>query len=226
MKTAAILRELKSMGTAQNRKIYANHGVDTEMFGVSYGNLAKLKRMVRVDHEASLKLWDSGNNDAMVFATMIADTDQLSIGQLDAWVRTVSNRLQVGAISDLTSRHPKGFMRMKKWIAMKKPWSCSCGWAALSAMLRDQHPDLQDAWLRERLAEIEATIHQKPDRVRYSMNNALIGIGVRPGLTKETLAAAKRIGTVEVDHGDTSCKTPDAGAYIKKTLAHRKAANK
>ena len=35
-------------------------------------------------------------------------------------------------------------------------------------------------------------------------------------------AAARRIGTVEVDHGETGCKTPDAEPYIKKTLAHRK----
>ena len=36
------------------------------------------------------------------------------------------------------------------------------------------------------------------------------------------LAAAKRIGTVEVDHGETGCQTPDAGPYIRKTVAHRK----
>ncbi len=60
------------------------------------------------------------------------------------------------------------------------------------------------------------------------MNNALINIGVRnPALEKKADAAAKRMGTVEVDHGETSCKTPDAAAYIKKTLAHRrKKANK
>jgi hypothetical protein len=30
------------------------------------------------------------------------------------------------------------------------------------------------------------------------------------------LAAAARIGPVEVDHGETGCKTPDAAAYIKR----------
>ena len=36
-----------------------------------------------------------------------------------------------------------------------------------------------------------------------------------------TLAAAKAIGKVTVDHGQTSCRTPDAAAYIAKTLAYR-----
>jgi hypothetical protein len=34
------------------------------------------------------------------------------------------------------------------------------------------------------------------------------------------MAAAKRIGTVDVDHGDTACKTPDAAATIDKTWVH------
>jgi len=55
------------------------------------------------------------------------------------------------------------------------------------------------------------------------MNTALIAIGVyKPNLTDKAMETAKRIGKVEVDHGDTSCKTPDAIAYIKKTLAHYK----
>jgi hypothetical protein len=37
-----------------------------------------------------------------------------------------------------------------------------------------------------------------------------------PKLQKKALAAAERIGNVEVDHGETSCKTPDAAAYIRK----------
>lgn len=33
---------------------------------------------------------------------------------------------------------------------------------------------------------------------------------------------AARIGKVEVDHGETGCKTPDAAVYIRKTLERRK----
>jgi hypothetical protein len=54
------------------------------------------------------------------------------------------------------------------------------------------------------------------------MNNTLVAIGVRsPRLTKPALASAKRIGKVDIDHGETGCKTPDATEYIKKALAHR-----
>jgi hypothetical protein len=49
------------------------------------------------------------------------------------------------------------------------------------------------------------------------MNAAVIAIGGRSAaLRKLATAAAKRIGPVEVDHGDTACTTPDAVTYIGK----------
>jgi len=67
--------------------------------------------------------------------------------------------------------------------------------------------------------QIEANIHQLKNCTRETMNMALIAVGIRnSNLEKLATAAAGRIGKVEVDHGDTSCKTPDAAAYIKKTL--------
>ena len=59
------------------------------------------------------------------------------------------------------------------------------------------------------------------------MNSALIGIGMRsPAFEKKAIAAAGRIGKVEVDHGETGCKTPAAAAYIRKAAAHQRSKRK
>ena len=42
-------------------------------------------------------------------------------------------------------------------------------------------------------------------------------------LRRNVLAAARRIGPVMVDHGQTGCKTPEVAPYIERTLAHRAA---
>lgn len=90
----------------------------------------------------------------------------------------------------------------------------------LGVMMRDDAA-LPDADCRRILQTIEKEIHSSPNRARYAMNNALIGIGsYRPALTQEALAAAKRIGKVDVDHGDTSCKTPEAVETIQKVVAY------
>ena len=62
-----------------------------------------------------------------------------------------------------------------------------------------------------------------PNRVRYSMNSALIAIGMRNAtLERKAIAAARRIGPIEVDHGETGCKTPDPIPYIQRAKARKK----
>ena len=52
---------------------------------------------------------------------------------------------------------------------------------------------------------------------KEAMNSALIAIGIRnEDLERQAIEIASEIGKIEVDHGATSCKTPDAESYIKK----------
>jgi hypothetical protein len=91
------------------------------------------------------------------------------------------------------------------------------------SLLAVRDEELEDEYFENHLRTIESSIHKAKNRVRYGMNQAVISIGVRnPKLTKLALAVAKRIGKVEVDHGDTACQTPDAASYIQKTLAASK----
>ncbi len=40
--------ELAAAGTAQNRKIYARHGVEGVMYGVSFAHLGKLQKKIKI----------------------------------------------------------------------------------------------------------------------------------------------------------------------------------
>ncbi len=64
---------MKALGSEQNRKIYGRHGVQREMFGLSFDNLKKLAKIHKKAHALALKLWESENHDARVLAYMIAD---------------------------------------------------------------------------------------------------------------------------------------------------------
>ena len=109
---------------------------------------------------------------------------------------------------------------MEKWIASRKEWVSSAGWEVLAHLSATD--EVTDRELEGHLRTIESRIHGAPNRTRYAMNNALISIGVRtPALQRKATAAAGRIGPVEVDHGETGCKTPDAASYIARTVAHR-----
>jgi len=105
-------------------------------------------------------------------------------------------------------------------------WTGAAGWNILGYLMRDGS-GLEDSELEKMLGDIEARIHTSKNRVKYAMNNALIGIAAFSAkLEKQALAAAERIGKVDVDHGETGCKTPDAVAYIKKTAEYRRKKSK
>ena len=222
MNKAQVLKKLAAFGTAQTRKVYARHGVEGAMYGVSYANLGVLKRQIKCDHQLAVQLWSSGNHDARVLATMIADGASMDARTLDAWAKAASNHILTAAVAEVAAASPIAAARAAKWTKAKAEFVSSTGWNLVSRLAQTEE-GLPDAVLEKYVAQIEKTIHAAPNRTRYSMNTALIGIGIRNArLKKRALAAAKKIGAVEVDHGETGCKTPDAAAYIAKTMAHRK----
>ena len=71
--------------------------------------------------------------------------------------------------------------------------------------------------------QLEADIVAAPNYTKYTMAYTLIALGSRtPALRKSVETAAKRIGKIEVDHGETSCKTPEAIPYLAKVWARKK----
>ncbi len=218
-----LLKELESLGTEQARKTYLRHGVGQKVFGVSYADLGKLQKRLKTNHELAGKLWASGIHEAQILAAMIADPVQMSAKEIDTWARSVSNYMQSDALAGLVSKTRFAAAIAEKWTRSKDEWVGSAGWQVLS-WLAQRDMALPDSFFQPYLETIGNKIHVARNRVRYSMNGALIGIGSRnSGLEKKALAVAAKIGKVEVDHGDTSCKTPDAASYIRKTVAYKKA---
>jgi 3-methyladenine DNA glycosylase AlkD len=216
------MRQLEAMGTAQNRKVYGRHGVGQEMFGVSYANLGKLRKAIKIDHDLALELWATGNHDARVLATMIADPERIDANTLEAWSKDLDNYVISDALAHLVAASPHASKKMRRWMRSRREWIGRTGWRVLAHVAMGDE-EIDDDVLADDLITIEERIHDSKNRVRDSMNGALIAIGLRSSaLEKRAVAAARRIGKVEVDHGETGCKTPDAVAYIKKTKARRK----
>ncbi len=222
MKFTEAMAALQAAGTAQNRKVYARHGVQEPCFGVSYANLGKLQKKVGRDTALAERLWKSGNHDARVLATLVADPEELSAKTIDSWARDLDSYVNTDALVKVVAGSRFARKRAEKWSQSKKEWLGAAGWG-LVAYVAGSKEDLGDDYFIEYLDQIENKIHSSPNRVRYAMNNAIISIGTRNSkLQKAATAVAKRVGKVEVDHGETGCKTPDAADYIRKVVEYRK----
>jgi 3-methyladenine DNA glycosylase AlkD len=216
------MRELELLGSEQTRKTFLRHGAPGPLFGVKFGDLEKLRKRIKTNPGLAEALWDSGNSDARMLATLVADAPAMSRVQLDAWARALNWHTLVDVfVSNVMVRSPHAREVLEAWAAEPGEMQGRAGWALLSA-LAAKTDVLKDEELVPWLPRIEQGIHAAPNRVREAMNTALIAIGGRGGqLQAQALEVARRIGKVEVFHGDTACKTPDAVEYIAKVRAHK-----
>lgn len=216
-----VMDELKKNGTAQNVKIYRRRGATGELFGVSFAHLKDLTKRIGIDHDLAEQLWATGNIDARTLATMIADPGKMTSEEADRWAKEIDYYVVADYLGSLIARGSLAHDKIELWTQSKDEFVRQAGYSALASSLK-QDSALSDDDCRGMLKRIEEEIHNSPNRARQAMNNALIAIGVfRPHLTDEAVGSATRIGKVEVDHGDTSCKTPDAISYIYHALKSR-----
>lgn len=221
MTAPELLARLEALGSAATRKTYARHGVRGAMYGVSYANLDTLKKQIKVDQALAESLWDSGNHDARVLATMIADPEAMPGSKIHAWAKELDNYVLTDALAKLAAASPYARRLMETWMESKSEWVASAGWTVAAVLAGDPKVP-RGVDFADLLTRIESGIRTAKNRVRHSMNNALIAIGLRDDRLREAaLAVARRLGPIEVDHGDTDCKTPDAAASIAKAAGRR-----
>ena len=221
MNLEEVMTILESEGTEQAQKIYRRHGAAGPVFGVSFAVINKLAKKIKINHDLALELWATGNHDARQLAAKIVDPAAMTLTSARSWIKGASDYMTVGAVAGVVAASPHARRLSEEWRGKRDEWVASAGW--LIVAFSAENPEVfTAAELNDLLSQIEAEIHDRPNRVRHEMNQCLITIALRSkSLQKRAVATARRIGPVVVDHGETGCKTPEAVGYIEKTVAHR-----
>ncbi len=217
---AEAMAALEAAGSEQTRKTYARHGVTQPMFGVSFATLKSLMKKIKIDHELALALWQTNNFDARNLAVKVVDPSRMSETELDAWALDSCAPMCGNYVAQIAAEGPHARRCVERWLGAVNDTQRCVGWTLVGALATGDEA-IADTWFAERLQEIDNSIHTAPNGQRYLMNQTMIAIGCRsPALRAAATAAAQRIGNVDVDHGDTACKTPDAASYIEKAWSH------
>jgi 3-methyladenine DNA glycosylase AlkD len=221
MSAVEILATLKKFGKPQTAAIYKRHGAGDNVFGTLTSEIAKLQKKIKVNHTLAMELWRTGNAEARILALQVSDPQRLTRADADRLLRDGQTHFLGCYLAGLLGRSPIARETMRSWMASSDEFTREMGYGILSAILKDEPDSLSDADAGKILKTIENEIHASPNWARYAMNGALISIGVfKPSCRNKAIDAAKRIGKVKVDHGETSCQTPDAVPYIEKASKH------
>jgi hypothetical protein len=214
-----VMTELKEKGTESTRKIFERHGIDIPNLGVKVGDLKTIAKKIKGNQALALELYDTGVYDAMYLAGLVADGAEMSKKQLEHWAKS--------AKCDIISSYPVTWAATEsaharelalKWINSKTPSLALAGWSTYGGIVAttpDDELDLEE--VKELLDRVVAQIDKAANKVRYVMNGFVISVGtyVKP-LLKDAKKAAKSIGVLDIDMGDTACKVPVASEYIEK----------
>jgi 3-methyladenine DNA glycosylase AlkD len=221
---ASIMAELKKKGTEKTRKIYARHGMATDnMFGVSMADLKIVAKTIKGQQHLAVELYRTGNLDAMYLAGIVADGSKMAPKLLNAWAEAAANLQMISeyTVPWVTVENPHGRDLARQWIKSTKERVACSGWCTYSGLVATKPDDALDlAEIEGLLGTVVKGIKTAPNRVRHTMNGFIIAVGsyVKP-LLKQAKAAAREIGVVTVDMGDTACNVPVATAYIEKIEA-------
>lgn len=214
------MAELAALGSDSTKRIWLKHGAREPFYGVKIADLKPIAKKLKGRHELAMELYATGNGDAQYLAGMVADGAKMSTAQLQSWAKGANWRMISSTILPwVASENPAGFKLACDWIDAKNEGVAVAGWHVLGAWVSTRPDDqLSLKELEALLERVVRTLPSAPDRVRQAMNYFIIACGsyVAP-LGRAAIAAARSIGKVEVDVGDTDCRIPDAESYIMKT---------
>lgn len=214
-----VMQQLEELGNPQTKKVLLKHGAKEPFFGVKVGDLKKLVKRIKTDHQLALDLYNTGNSDAMYLAGLIAEPAKMTVEDLESWVQNAYwYMLSEYTVSWVTAESNYGLKLAREWIKSDKEHVAAAGWSAFSNLLalkNDEELDLNE--VSSLLDFVEKNIHHSPNRVKFAMNNFVINVGSYiKSLVDKAKKIAERIGKVHVEMGGTACKVPFAPTYIEK----------
>jgi 3-methyladenine DNA glycosylase AlkD len=214
-----VMAELEKKGSEKTRVTYARHGIAGNVYGVLVADLKVIAKKFKGDQALACALYETRNYDAMYLAGIVVDGSRMSKKQLDAWAKGATfGQIAQYTVPAVACESPHARALADTWIDSKQETIAASGWCTWSGIVAtrpDDELDLEE--INGLLNRIVKQIDAAPHRVRYAMNGFVISVGtyVKP-LLKAAKSAAKKLGKVAVDMGDTACKVPNSLEYIEK----------
>ena len=212
MTAKQVMKSLADYGNEGTKRVYISHGASEPLFGVKIGDMKKLLKKVGKRYELAKELYDTVNADARYFAALCADETRMTKAVMRKWARQADwHMLSEYAVAQLISETKQGWDLGLEFIDAKKETVACCGWSTLSNWLSFRPAaEIDVGQVEALLKRLEDTIHDQPNRLRFTMCNFVVAAGAFvPEVTKQCLAIGKRLKNLEVAPVKKGCSIPE-----------------
>jgi 3-methyladenine DNA glycosylase AlkD len=206
------LRELEALSDEKVRARNAKHGAENQ-FGVKLGDIRKVAKKLETDHELALALWETGNVDARLLATLLVEPKQLSPDEMDRMVRSVTlDQVADWLNAYVVKHHPEKETLRQRWMDAQDPMAARAGWN-LTAQRIARSPEGLD--LPALLDRIESEMGAAAPAAQWTMNSSLAEIGIHhPEHRQRALAIGEKLGVYRDYPVSKGCTSPFAPIWI------------
>jgi 3-methyladenine DNA glycosylase AlkD len=194
-RAAAVVADLRARGSEEARAGMARYGINTrDSFGVSVYELRRLVKELGRDHDLALALWETGNHEARLLASMVDEPSRVTEAQMDAWVAAFDSWDVCDQVtSNLFDKTPFAWDKVGAWSEAEDEWVKRAAFATAAA-LAVQDKEAADEPFLEILELCRREAGDDRTYVKKAVNWALRNIGKRnPRLHAAAIATAEAI---------------------------------
>ncbi|MBX3051929.1 MAG: DNA alkylation repair protein [Caldilineaceae bacterium] len=211
------LTQLEALGSERTRAQNARKGAGDKQFGVRLGDIRKLAKQIKSNHELALALWETGIVDAQLLAILLLKPKLLSADEVDRMVRAVTfTQVADWLNSNVVNKHPDKETLRLAWMETDDPMAARAGWN-LTAERIVKNPDGID--LPTLLDRIESQMAGAAPEVQWTMNTSLAQIGIHfPQQRGRALAIGEALGIYRDYPVSKGCTSPFAPIWINEMV--------
>jgi len=211
------LTQLEALGNEKMRTQNTRNGAGDNQFGVRLGEIRKLAKKIKTNHELALALWETGNIDARLLATLLVTPKALSSSELDRMVRSVTFVQVADWLNTyVVKKHPDKETLRQEWMSAEDSMAARAGWNLTSERAVKSPEGLDLAALLDR---IESEMGPADPTAQWTMNACLAEIGIHfPDHRKRALDLGERLGVYRDYPTSKGCTSPFAPIWINEMV--------
>lgn len=216
----AVMAQLQSLSNEMILKHNAKAGVGENQFGVKMGDLRALAKQIKLNPELAAELWQSGNYDAMLLATLLMKPKLLTLEDLDRMVSMIiASQVADYFGTNVVKLHPQKEVLREVWMDSPHETTARLGWSLTAERIVKSPEGLNLAALLDR---IESEMGAAPATVQWTMNFCLAEIGIHFAEHRDrAIAIGERIGAFRDYPTSKGCTSPYAPIWIAEMVSRK-----
>lgn len=217
MNVKEALEQLEALGNEKIRTLAIRNGANGSQYGVPLGEIRKVAKAIKANHELALELWKTGNVDARLLAILMLKPKELTPDTLDEMVRSV----KVAQVADwinsyVVKKHPNKETLRLVWMDSDDPMAARAGWSLTDERVQ-KSPDGLD--IEALLDRIESEMGGANELVQWTMNFTLAAIGINfPEHRERAIAIGEALGIYRDYPVSKGCTSPFAPVWIEEMM--------